>query len=461
VTSPAASQRLPLQLLTTSDTACRVYLLVAYLDRDRGCFARLGKLAQLLDVAERTVSYGLNTAGHWLVRDEAGNLRATRPIADWIGVPYRAFTELGTGIRCYAAIRHLNRLRTYPTHRALAALLGCTPRTIVRQLEALEASGWITRERRAGYRGANTIVALDLPDSTHRLEPAAAPDEPSSPDDPAHGPGDRSCAGTGDSPRDVTSDSACGHISERSMSEKTKPDSVPAAGGTPSGTKGRPGTARARERARPEQAEPRAEPPARSPRRPGNAWAGSGRSAFVARIWSVLGPVIAEEIPSHGQHRVNERIVAQMPTRTAGQLVERIQRRARRRPLDQPARDPVALAMWLVAEPACPDPRCEDGTHLDTGRRCVRCVERAAERGQEHREKPLPAQKTGGQPEQPGAGGGPAAWRRWEPPAPGPRGYADDHADELAAARAAMAAATAGRQGRRRPDLARHRHGSG
>jgi hypothetical protein len=424
---------------------CRVYLLVAYLDRARGCFATLDGLAKLIGRSARTISYGLSGSGQWLSRDEQGNLRAARPMRGWVSVPYQAFTQLGTGIRCYAAIRHLNRLGEKPSQSRLAQMLGCEKRTIIRHLDALEAAGWITRRRRAGAQGSNVLVALDAPGQ----EPQPAPGDTRRPPGPGHrqepvdnSPGasagsDTSCGATGDTSSGRASDDSSAHNSPGVKSDPGK-SCAPAAGGKSSGSGG--GRRASREEDLRERAEPHAEGPPGAQRQQGRCWAGSGLPVAVARVWGVLAPVVAEEIPMHGQRRVTDRIVDQLGSRTVGELVERVQRRASRLPLDQQVRDPIALAMWLIAEPGCPDPRCEDGTHLDTGAPCARCAERAAERAaQVHRLETAAAGDPPPAPPKPTPQ--PAPYR---PPAPDrPHGYADDHADELADARAAMAKASA------------------
>lgn len=74
----------------------------------------------------------------------------------------------------YCALAYADAMHIPATASELAALLGVSERTVRRLLDALDALGWITLGRRAGYQGRHVITVNGCPG--HGTSPAPSPD---------------------------------------------------------------------------------------------------------------------------------------------------------------------------------------------------------------------------------------------------------------------------------------------
>ncbi|NBE54043.1 hypothetical protein [Streptomyces boluensis] len=198
---------------------------------------------------------------------------------------------------------------------------------------------------------------------------------------------------------------------------------TPTADGAPRGTA-------QRDQLQPHPQEPRAAPPARSaadarrapapPRGPaaGGVAASHGATApdshsspvprtsggerltrarrdELRRVEAALPPELRALLPVRRPRPLRDALVRALDQRTWQQLVERAERRwyawgfaaaADTSTGGAGLTSPVGVAITLLQDGECPDPRCEDGTTIDSGRACPRCVERREDhRREEHR----------------------------------------------------------------------------
>ncbi|MET4927627.1 hypothetical protein P3L51_35605, partial [Streptomyces sp. PSRA5] len=195
--------RYPMRIVTGgyADVDTTVYGKVAALSqRGRGT-ASVEKIAAFLGLGASTVKkslgrlhrpYGDDEVAEVLVRRRTHAISGTgqtaerwiRPVREkdeaWVWAPVLAADTLRPRLhRLYLALRYAERTR----HQATLAELGQLLRhrsgdragqplhetTVSRLVDALETAGWITVERRGGYRGRHRIVTHD-----HPLHPATA-----------------------------------------------------------------------------------------------------------------------------------------------------------------------------------------------------------------------------------------------------------------------------------------------
>ena len=189
--------RVPLRVIvgSYSDATVSVYVKIAALDRrTTGCEAGVAYLSGLLGLARSTVERALTQLmrpdpvddvveltsqrrtlpggdGETAVR----RVRVTDPRREHGGwVPSRASESLSPRqLRCYAALSYATATGAHVTVAELARVLrhrsgksageSLHPRTVRRILRDLEDLGWITVERRAGFRGRHLYTVHDEP----------------------------------------------------------------------------------------------------------------------------------------------------------------------------------------------------------------------------------------------------------------------------------------------------------
>ncbi|MFD4483157.1 hypothetical protein ACFWPU_44605 [Streptomyces sp. NPDC058471] len=109
----------------------------------------------------------------------------------------------------------------------------------------------------------------------------------------------------------------------------------------------------------------------------------------LRRIEAALPAELRDLLPARRPRPLRQAMLVALAQRTWTQLAERAERRwytwgfaaaADAATGGTGLSSPVGVAITLLQEGACPDPRCEDGTNIDTGRACPRCAERRADR---------------------------------------------------------------------------------
>ncbi|WP_406168977.1 hypothetical protein [Streptomyces sp. NBC_00996] len=192
--------RVPLRVIVGSyaDSTVSVYVKVAALDRrDTGCEAGVAYLASLLGLARSTVERALTQLMRPAPDDDVveltsqrrtrrgGNgwtavrrIRATTRAEHGAWVPSRAAESLSPRqLRAYCALSYATATGTHITLAELARVLRhrsgqkagqpLDVRSVRRILSDLERLGWISVERRAGYRGRHLYTVHDEP--THAV----------------------------------------------------------------------------------------------------------------------------------------------------------------------------------------------------------------------------------------------------------------------------------------------------
>ncbi|MFC7309326.1 hypothetical protein ACFQVC_34595 [Streptomyces monticola] len=98
-------------------------------------------------------------------------------------------------------------------------------------------------------------------------------------------------------------------------------------------------------------------------------------------IEASLPPELRALLPARRPRPLRDAMTGALAQRTWRQLAERAERRWYAWGFAAAAdgeglTSPVGVAIALLQDGECPDPRCEDGTGIDTGRPCPRCEER-------------------------------------------------------------------------------------
>ncbi|WP_329214950.1 hypothetical protein OG352_05605 [Streptomyces sp. NBC_01485] len=189
--------RVPLRVIvgSYSDAAVSVYVKIAALERrTTGCEAGVAYLSGLLGLARSTVERALTQLMRPDPSDDIVELtsqRRTLPGGDgetavrriratnWLvehggWVPTRASESLSPRqLRCYAALSYATATGVHITLAELARVLHhrsgqkagqpLDPRSVRRILRELERLGWISVDRRAGYRGRHLYTVHDEP----------------------------------------------------------------------------------------------------------------------------------------------------------------------------------------------------------------------------------------------------------------------------------------------------------
>ncbi|GAB2714780.1 hypothetical protein [Streptomyces bullii] len=369
--------RVPLRVIVGhyADSTVSVYVKVAALDRrDTGCEAGVAYLSSLLGLARSTVERALTQLMRPAPDDDVVELtsqRRTRPGGDgWTAVrriratnprrehgawvPSRAAESLSPRqLRAYAALSYATATGAHVTLAELARVLrhrsgqkagqALDVRSVRRILRELERLGWISVERRAGYRGRHLYTCHDEP--TH-------------------------AALTADTGEGSGGDLECGSLAYKEDHQTDSPEDPPTA---VSGIR--------RRRTSGSSAREAAENPPLPPsfRRP---YAGPELS-LAPRIWRVLEPV-KPLLPGLSPYVVRELAREIARQLDEGQEPERLRSRLEFRfAATQDIRDP---GRWLlgaaVVRRGCGLVACESGRIWHTGVRCDVCAELRAADGQ-------------------------------------------------------------------------------
>ncbi|MDX2749588.1 hypothetical protein PV413_03525 [Streptomyces scabiei] len=365
--------RVPLRVIVGhyADSTVSVYVKIAALDRkDTGCEARVAYLSGLLGLARSTVEAALTQLMRPAPDDDVIELTSQQRtkaggdgesavrrvrVTDWrtehgAWVPTRATEALSPRqLRCYAALSYATATGVHITLAELGRVLrhrsgesagqSLDPRSVRRILRQLEALGWISVERRAGYRGRHLYTCHDEP--THQ-------------------------ALTADTERGVGADLEQGSLASKEHHPTGSPDDQPP-------------TAVLGIRRRRVQEVPRGpvENPPLPPslRRP---YAGPELS-LAPRIWRVLEPVhpLLPGLSPYVVRQLAREIGRQLDE---GQAPERLRARLEFRfASTEDIRDP---GRWLlgtaVVRHGCGLAACESGRIWHTGARCETCTDARA-----------------------------------------------------------------------------------
>ncbi|MGW1127488.1 hypothetical protein [Streptomyces sp. NPDC002526] len=430
--------RVPLRLVEGAqyaDEALSVYIKIAALAmRPENCRAKVAVIAQYLGLSKSAVERALTqltTAGSDSIaeiitrrrtsRDGEGESaeRWVRTMGEdelFVWLPARAATSLPPRqLRLYAAISYaqvrrmpltLAELRSVVRHQygdSAGQPLG--ERQVMRLLDELEGSGWITIHRRQGPRGRHAYEAhlrplhpvLDDADEA----PVDGPAAPEAAPQPAPATPD---IHDGSAPR--TADGSLATEEDRTTDR-------------PLMTMAAPGIRRRRETgsyaARP--VEKRSNGGGGVPR----AYAGPGLQ-LSPRVWAVLEPV-RHELPGirpYVMRRIGQEIGRQL---AAGAGTERLTARLTRRwaSTEDPRRGDVGR--WILGaglpRHGCGLDACESGVTWHTGQDCPVCADNAQARAAGAQQEVVVQEEP---PEPPRPLRPPTAWVPWRPspPEPGP-----------------------------------------
>lgn len=378
--------RYPLRIVTGpyADVDTNVYGKVAALSqRGRGT-ASVEKIASFLGLGVSSVKKALGRlsreAGDDLVAEVLVRRRThpvsgtgqtaerwVRPVDErgeaWVWAPVLAADTLRPRLhRLYLALRYAERTRHQATLAELGQLLHhrggeragqpLHETTVSRLVDELAAAGWISVDRRGGYRGRHLIVTHD-----HPLRPATAP----APTPCTEGPSGPDLEGPSPAYKEDL--------------ELTDPEKA---------------HERLPSRRRRDTGSRAVDNPGRDTASP--PYTGPGLQ-LPPRVWAVLAPVrhllpgaspyllrrAAREIAAQlDTYATVERLYARLTARSAGVMTEEI-------------RDPGA---WLLAavrpRRECSLADCEDGVMWLTGKRCGVCDELRADRRTGHPPHPGP-----------------------------------------------------------------------
>lgn len=364
--------RVPLRVIvgTYADATVSVYVKIAALDRrTTGCEARVSYLSGLLGLARSTVEHALTQLMRPAPDDDVVELTSqqrTRPGGDgesavrriratnWrkehgAWVPSRASESLSPRqLRAYAALSYATATGTPITLAELGRVLRhrsgqsagqpLDVRSVRRILRELERLGWISVQKRAGYRGRNLYTCHDEP--THE-------------------------ALTADSGEGVGADLGCGSLASKEHHEIDSPDDARAGG-----------SIRRRRTSGSARAAVDNPPLPPSLRR---AYAGPELS-LAPRIWRVLEPV-KPLLPGLSPYVVRELAREIGRQLDQGQEPQRLRARLEFRfASTDTIHDP---ARWLlgpaVVRRGCGLVACESGRIWHTDVRCDVCAQLAAD----------------------------------------------------------------------------------
>lgn len=396
--------RVVVDTVAYADADTKIYGKVKALSKNRPCEASVAKLAEFTGLSESAMEKGLRrlsrpapTDGvteatrrqrsHRVTGKGRTNERTTRALDDderYIDAPVRAADTLrGTLHRLYLLLRYTTRverrdltlaeigqaLRHHggkhagePLHERTAALL----------LDELEGAGWITQDKRGGYRARHRITVHD--DPVHLVdEPDGTPTPPATPAPST--PGAECGAGPG---------AECGAPAYKEDQELTDVENTPPA--VLGIRRRRPTGGGARE----------------------NAVDTFGRRAGLdltpaawRTVWNVLDPVRHELGPLTGWEweRLVHDVLRRLADETPERLRDRVQRRYTVMRTDDPEQPPAirSFARWLIGAAlirrGCENPDCETGTLWSAGISCPACALRRemAETGTRPATEPAPA----------------------------------------------------------------------
>ncbi|MFC8658486.1 hypothetical protein ACFUCT_25265 [Streptomyces parvus] len=391
------------------DAALSVYIKIAALGmRPEGCRARVATLAEYLSLSKSAVERALTqlttvggdgiaevTTERKTSRDGEGEsaLRTVRKVNTdgelFVWLPARAATSLPPRqLRLYAVIAYaqirrmpltLAELRAVVRHQygdSAGEPLG--ERQVMRLLDDLESTGWITIHRRQGPRGRHAYEAHQRPlhpvldDTAEKPTPAPAPaaTAPATPD--IHdGSAPRTAEGSPATEEDRTTDrpstsESCGGIRRRRDAGSYRAAPVE------------------------NRVAPTFQGAAHGEKRSNNGGTYRGPELQLSpRVWQVLDPVRAElpAISPYVLRRIGQEIGRQL---SAGVGMERLTARLTARYSRLTAHGPAAeharrgdVGRWILGaglpRHGCRLPSCESGTTWSTGERCHLCANITAE----------------------------------------------------------------------------------
>ncbi|MBD3546804.1 hypothetical protein H4F93_15260 [Streptomyces sp. JV180] len=436
--------RVPLRLVVGAqyrDSALSVYIKVKALAmRAENCRAKVVTIASYLGLSVSEVERALTqltTAGsdgiaevltrRHTSRDGEGE-SAERWVRDmdadelFVWLPARAATSMPPRqLRLYAAITYaqirrmplsLAELRAVVRHQygdSAGEPLG--ERQVMRLLDDLETTGWITIHRRQGPRGRHAYEAHQRPlhpvldDAADEPTPAPKPTAPAAATPDIHdGSAPRTAEGSPATEEDRTTDrpvtsEGCGGIRRRRDAGSYRAAPV-------------------------ENREKRSNSS-------GGTYRGPGLQ-LSPRVWQVLEPV-RPELPSISPYmlrRIGQEIGRQL---SAGVGMERLTARLLTRYSRLTAHGPAAerarrgdVGRWILGaglpRHGCRLDSCESGTTWSTGERCDLCANIAAEAERLAAEEARAQQPavTAPPPEPPAPPRPPTTWLPWPPPPPDP-----------------------------------------
>ncbi|MCX3059603.1 hypothetical protein [Streptomyces beihaiensis] len=364
--------RVPLRVIVGfySDATVSVYTKVAALERRKtGCEAGVAYLAALLGISRSTVERALTELMRPAPDDDIAEVtsyrrtlpggtgttavrrvRAVGRTEHGAWVPTRAAEALNPRqLRAYAALSYATATGHHITLTDLGSLLRhrsgkkagqpLDPRSVRRILRVLEGLGWISVDRRAGYRGRHVYTVHDEP-----VQPPL----------------------TADSDEGSGTDLGEGSLASKEHPQTDSPDEPPAGGSIrrrrTTGSSARPAV----------EDLPRTPTFRRAPERP--------EATFAPRIWRVLEPVKLL-LPGLSPYVVRELAREIGRQLDEGQEPERLRTRLQLRfASTETIRDP---GRWLlgaaVVRRGCGLTACESGRIWHTGVRCDVCArDRAA-----------------------------------------------------------------------------------
>ncbi|MEV7465208.1 hypothetical protein AB0O20_01680 [Streptomyces kronopolitis] len=234
VARPPRRQRVkvPLRLITTpqyADVAVSVYVKIAALgSRPEGCTAATATIAEYLGLSKASVERGMTqlrrpgpdgiielSSTRRSLPGGCGTsaLRRTRPLTSterFVWIPVSAAEDLTPRqLRAYALIAYAQVQRIPLTESEIAGALHhhsgrragqpLTTAAAGEIVDELEATRWVTVERRAGVRGRHRFIAHDIPPAASATAPCGQPasDATGAPSTSVSGEGSGSSAGAG------------------------------------------------------------------------------------------------------------------------------------------------------------------------------------------------------------------------------------------------------------------------
>lgn len=378
-----------------ADSDVRVYVKYKALSRSRRATAAVEKVAAWLGVSKSTVERGARRLGHPAADGvtELFTNRRTHPVTGtgqtaerwtrdldpgerYVSAPVRAADTLrGTLYRLYLLARYTQTVekRSLTLAEVAWVLRHRTGRragqplaeaVVTRLLTELDTLGWITLDKRAGYRGRHLITVHDDP-----VRPAAEPD-------PAPDPCDGSGPDLGDGSPAYKEDHelndprrnrpAGGSFRRRRDDRSYGPDPVDTAGSTP-------GDGRV---------DPVVPAALRGPARPAARPAYTGPQLTLSpRIWQILEPVhdLMPGVRPFVARRIGREIGRQLDAGTWPEDIRDQIGRMRRWTPPETIRDPGRwlLGAVLPARSRCGMTGCHWGFLAHTGQPCKACAELA------------------------------------------------------------------------------------
>ncbi|MET9833799.1 hypothetical protein ABZ078_31880 [Streptomyces sp. NPDC006385] len=421
--------KVPLRLVSNShyaDVAVTAYVKIAALaSRPEGCTAATATIAEYVGLSKASVERGMTqlmrpgpdgvvelSSTRRSLPGGCGTsaVRRTRPLSAterFVWIPVAAAEDLTPRqLRAYALIAYAQAQRIPLAESEIAGALhhhsgqrAGQPLTTAAAgaiVDELEATRWITVERRAGVRGRHHFIAHDIPSAAQDLpcgQPSATGDAPSSTSAPGEGSGSSAGAGslaTKEEPRTDRPDDERALFSP-AVGEVQVGEGVENRGARPPHDCSEDGLAL--------RADDHQTPLTNPLTNPSGSYDGPGLT-ISARVHAVLEPVhwLFRQTSVYMQRRIAREVGRQLRSGIDdARLRQRLETRACRTFTDE-IRDPgrwilgVGLPHW-----GCGIFDCEAGVLWSSGRRCSVCEEIVRDRRRDRRrataqpEAPTPA----------------------------------------------------------------------